>query len=65
MHPRIHAQQKPDALALVVASTGAKITYAEMEAQANRGAHVLRALGAATGDVVALICENRAEYFDI
>lgn len=65
MHPRLHAQSRPGALALIMAESGETVTYAELEARANRGANALRALGLGTGDTVAMACDNRPEYFDI
>ena len=41
------------------------VSYAELEARANRGAHALRALGVATGDTIAMACDNRPEFFDL
>jgi acyl-CoA synthetase (AMP-forming)/AMP-acid ligase II len=65
MHPRIFAEKTPDKPALIMEETGETITYAQLEARANRGAHALRALGIGIGGTVSLVCENRAEYFDI
>ena len=65
MHPRIHAASQPDALALIIAGTGETVTYAELERRANRGAHALRALGVGIGDTVAVVCDNRPEFFDL
>jgi acyl-CoA synthetase (AMP-forming)/AMP-acid ligase II len=65
MHPRIHAQNHPDAAALIMAATGETISYAALEQRANRGAHALRQLGLAVGDTLAMACENRADFFDI
>ncbi len=65
MHPRIHAASQPDALALIMAESGETVTYAELEARANCGAHALRALGVATGDTIAMACDNRPEFFDL
>ena len=65
MHPRIHAQNQPDAPALIMAGTGETVTYAELEARANRCAHALRSLGVAIGDTVAVVCDNRPEFFDL
>ena len=65
MHPRIHAQSRPDALALIMANSGERVTYGELEARANRGAHALRALGLATGDTICMVCDNRPDFFDI
>ena len=65
MHPRIHAQNQPDAVALVMAGSGETITYAQLEARANRGAHALRTLGVGVGDTIAVACDNRPEFFDL
>ena len=65
MHPRLHAASRPDAAALIMAESGAAITYRELEARANQGAHALRALDLQTGDTVSMVCDNRPEFFDI
>ena len=65
MHPRLHAETHPDKPALILASSGDCITYAQLEARANRGAHTLRGLGLSNGDTVAISCDNRLEFFDI
>ena len=65
MHPRLHAQAHAEKPALIMAADGETITYGEMEARANRGAHTLRALGLQNGDAVAIACDNRTEFFDI
>ncbi|MCB2047952.1 MAG: AMP-binding protein, partial [Novosphingobium sp.] len=65
MHPRIYAGTTPDKPALIMENTGEVITFAQLEQRANRGAHVLRALGVENGGTVSLVCENRVEYFDI
>jgi len=39
------------------------LTYAEVNARANRAAHALRALGVKRGDCCALALENRPEFF--
>jgi long-chain acyl-CoA synthetase len=65
VHPRIHAENKPAAIALTDAATGVSISYGELEARANRAAHALRRLGLRNGDAVALCCDNRPEFLDI
>jgi long-chain acyl-CoA synthetase len=65
MHPRIHAQNQPDAISLIMAGSGETITYAQLEARANRTAHALRALGIGIGDTIAVVCDNRPEFFDL
>jgi len=65
VHPRIHAESKPDAIALIDAATGLSISYADLEARANRAAHALRRLGMRNGDAIAMCCDNRPEFLDI
>lgn len=65
MHPRHFARSRPDHPAMILADTGAATSYAELEAKANQGAQLLRALGLATGDTVALYVANGPEYLNI
>ncbi len=59
MHPRLHAESNPEKPALILAASGDSVTYAQLEARANRGAHALRALGLNNGDALAIACDNR------
>jgi len=63
MHPFHHAAATPDKPAVIVAETGAVVTYAELEAASNRAAHAFRARGLTAGDRVAFMLENVPEYF--
>ncbi len=65
MHPCHHAKSKPDAAAYVMAATGETVTYAQLEARSNQGAHLFRSLGLKTGDVIALFMDNSPRYFEI
>lgn len=65
MHPRYHAQHRPDHPALIMAETGERRSYQQLENSANQGAHLLRALGMQRGDVMAVLMDNEAAYFDI
>jgi long-chain acyl-CoA synthetase len=65
MHPRLHAQTYPHKPALTLASSGNSISYSQLEARANRGAHAMRYLGLNNGDALAISCDNRLEFFDI
>ena len=52
--------------ALVDATTGMRYSYRELNARANRVAHLLRSqLGIAKGDRVAILATNRVEYLDL
>ena len=63
MHPRLFAQRCPDKAAYIIAETGQSVSYAELEADANRGAHLFRSLGLQRGDVIALLLENNPFLF--
>lgn len=58
MFPGTFAASTPDKPAVVMAGSGETLTYAELEAQSVRLAHVLRGAGLARGDAVALLSEN-------
>ena len=64
MHPGIHAAEQPEKLAAIDSSTGASMTYAELEARSNRLAQLLRREGLQPGDHVALLLENTPRYLE-
>lgn len=55
----------PDKPACIMAETGERLTYAEMEEEANRAAHAMRSLGLARGDTIALLFENELALFPL
>lgn len=59
------AQLTPERLAIRDTITGADITYAAWNAQANRTANFLRALGVGVGDRVAVYATNCIAYLDL
>ena len=63
MHPHRHAVVTPDHAAVIVAETGAVMTYAELDAASNRVAHFFRSRGLAAEDTVAFFVENSPDYF--
>ncbi len=67
MHPIAHAQTRPDHPAVIMAGSGQLMTYGEMDAAANRFAHLLRARGMGPkpdgGDAFAVLLENRIEFY--
>jgi long-chain acyl-CoA synthetase len=65
MHPYIHAAANPDKPAVIVAETGAVMTYAELEAGSNRVAQLIHARGMGPGDVVAFMVENDPRYYEL
>ena len=64
-HPRLHAAARPEKPAVVMSDGSGSLTYGELEARANRGAHLLRALGVRQGDTIAYWLPNRPEIFEI
>ncbi|MBD3728270.1 MAG: acyl-CoA synthetase [Sphingomonadales bacterium] len=63
MHPRNQLAERADKPAVIMAGSGAQLTYAELEAAANRGAHLLRQCGLQRGDAIAMMVENSLEFF--
>ena len=60
------ARLTPDKTALVEVATGARYTYAELDARAVAAARVLReTLGLAKGDRFGLLAGNRVEFLDV
>ncbi|MGI4812404.1 MAG: acyl-CoA synthetase [Janthinobacterium lividum] len=64
-HPSIHARTNPDKPAYIMANSGVSVSYAELEARSNQGAHLLRELGLQPGDHIAVLLENHPRFFDI
>ena len=65
MYPGEHARNHPDRPALIMATSGAQLTFAEYEANCNRLAHLLRAAGLRRRDHVAMFLENNLRYFEL
>jgi fatty-acyl-CoA synthase len=65
MHPIDHARTRPDHPAVIMAGSGATMTFGEMDAQANRFAHLLRSQGLGAGEAFAVLLENRLEYYSV
>src|SRR5262245_43494977 len=65
MHPALHARTNPDKPAHILAATGEAVTYAQLDARSNRGAHVFRTLDLHRGAVIALLLDNTARNLEI
>ena len=65
LHPVRHAETMPDRPAYIMAGTGETVTYAELDARANQGAHLLRGLGLRRGDAVAVLMDNSPRYLEV
>ncbi|WP_156744365.1 AMP-binding protein, partial [Mycobacterium sp. E740] len=62
MQIREHAEATPDKPAVIMHPSGTVVTFAELEARANRLAHHFRRAGLVEGDTVAMLMEN-SEHF--
>ena len=61
-HPYQPRHQPANADAFVMCSSGETVSFGELEARANQGAHLLRQSGVCAGDHIALLIENRREF---
>jgi len=62
MHPYQHAIAHPERAAFVVADTGERLSYRELDEGSNRAAQLFRSQGLAPGDKIALMLRNRLEF---
>ena len=65
MFPGDFAATSPDRPAVIMATSGEVVTYAELDAEANQLSRVLRGAGLQPGDHVALCLENSAHFLPI
>jgi len=65
MWPGKHAQERPDQAAYVMASTGQAVTYRELNDRSNQLAQCFFHAGLRFGDHIAVVMENRAEFFEV
>lgn len=63
--PADFALTHPEKAAMVMASTGIEISYAELDRRSRALAASLRRAGLDHGDTVAVVCENRLEWAEI
>ncbi|WP_068270892.1 acyl-CoA synthetase [Aldersonia kunmingensis] len=65
MTPGWHAEHTPDKPAIVLASSGEVVTYAELEDRSVRFARALRARGLDVGDHIAIVLENHRAFLEV
>jgi len=65
MNPEIFADVAADRPALIMAGSGRRVTFGELEDRSARIASALHRLGLRTGDVVALLTDNTPEAFEV
>jgi long-chain acyl-CoA synthetase len=64
MYPGLHAAERPDHPAVIMASSGARVTYSELEARSNLLAHLLRSIGLMRQDHYAVFLENHSRFVE-
>ncbi|HTW33017.1 MAG TPA: acyl-CoA synthetase [Rhizomicrobium sp.] len=65
MHPFIYAQKWPAKPAIIMASTGATLSYRALDDRSNQGAQLFRELGLKTGDGIAIFMDNNIRFLEI
>jgi long-chain acyl-CoA synthetase len=65
MHLTQLAREYGDKPAVIMADSGASLSYAQLERQSNKIAHLFRARGLRPGDHIAILMENRLEFFPV
>ena len=65
MQIREHAEAHPDKPAVIIHPAGTVLTFAELEARANRLAHFFRQHGLSEGDAVAILMENNEHFHTV
>src|SRR5438128_1826420 len=65
MHPTHHAKANPDKPAYIMAGSGETVTYGELDARSNQGAHLFRSLGIGRGDPIAIFMDNSPRYYEV
>jgi long-chain acyl-CoA synthetase len=65
MWPGLHAHERPDQPAYIMAGSGETVTYRELNDRSNRLAQLFWDAGLRFGDHIAILMENRPEYFEV
>jgi long-chain acyl-CoA synthetase len=65
MYARQHAIEHPDKAAIIMATSGETLSYADFKARANQVAHLLQAAGLQRGDHISIFMENNARMLEI
>ncbi len=65
MHPIAHAANNPDHPAVIMAGSGERMTYGEMDRASNQFANLLRSRGFKPEDAFGVLLENRMEFYPL
>jgi long-chain acyl-CoA synthetase len=64
MYPGKHAQDHPERPAVIMAGSGEKVTYRELDDRSNQLAQLMWQAGLRPGDGVCILMENHPRYFE-
>jgi long-chain acyl-CoA synthetase len=65
VYPGAVVQRAPERPAVIMAGTGAVVTFAELDAASNRFAHLLRSRGIERGGRLAIFLENHPRFLEV
>src|SRR5476649_2453621 len=65
MYVADHARDTPDKPAIIAASSGAQVTYRELNDRSNQLAQFLHAQGLRRGDHLAILMENNLRFVEV
>jgi long-chain acyl-CoA synthetase len=65
VYPGRHAVDNPDQVAIIMATSGETVTYAEYEQRCNQIAHLMRDAGLQRGDHISVFMENQPRMLEI
>ncbi|WP_007512066.1 acyl-CoA synthetase [Pseudofrankia saprophytica] len=65
MYPGLHAAAHPAKAAVVMGTSGERVSYRELDERSIRLARLLRERGVRPGDAVAIVAENHPRYLEV
>ncbi|WP_435121991.1 acyl-CoA synthetase [Amycolatopsis thermoflava] len=65
MYPGTHADADPDKPAVIMAGSGERLTYGELDERSTRLADALTGAGLGVGDTVALLSDNSVRAYEV
>ena len=65
LFPTQFSTPRPDKVAYRMVRSGECVTFRELDARANRAAHLFRACGVGTGDHIVVLMENNRQFLEV